>query len=272
MKYQEIPLKVEGSQEYARLVTYILDTPEEVIAITKRPVIILCPGGSYEFTSYREGEPLAMYYLNQGYHVGVLKYSAAPSRFPTSLLELGMSVKIFHDHAKEWCVDTDNIFVQGSSAGGHLAASYGVFWNREFLAKALGVTNETLKPKGLVLSYPVISSDESIGHKQSFENLLGEDYEEKKDTVSLEKQVTEYTPPCFLWHTYVDDTVPVENSLVFAMALRKYQIPLEMHIFQKGVHGLGPATELVRRPDGVGVQEECQCWMELADVWMKNLI
>ena len=66
--------------------------------------------------------------------------------------------------------------------------------------------------------------------------------------------------------------MPVENSLVFAMALRKHNIPLELHIFQKGMHGLGPATALVERPDGTGVQKECQCWMELADIWMKNLM
>ena len=272
MKYQEIPLHVSGSGENARLIVYLLDTPEDSVKIENRPVIILCPGGAYERTSFREGEPQAMYFLNQGYHVGILRYTTQPARFPTALLELGTAMKIFRENAKGWCVDEKNIFVQGSSAGGHLAASLGVFWKDDFLSEALAMDADILKPKGIVLSYPVISAEDAIMEERSFRALLGDDYKEKKQEVSLEYRVNKNTPPCFIWHTYEDTTVPVENSLVFAMALRKHNIPLELHIFQKGMHGLGPATALVERPDGTGVQKECQCWMELADIWMKNLM
>ena len=128
-----------------------------------------------------------------------------------------------------------------------------------------------LRPKGLILSYPVVTADKESAHMGSFQNLLGDKYRKVKENLSLEKQVGQHTPPCFIWHTFEDNTVPVENALLLAMALRKSKVPTELHIFQKGIHGLGPATKLVEKPDGSGVQKECQCWVDLADTWLNNL-
>lgn len=271
MLYKEIPIQTNGSAPDTKLVTYILDTPGEHIKIRKRPAVILCPGGGYELTSYREGEPLAMHFLSKGYHVGVLRYSICPARFPTALLELGIAMSLFHEHAEEWKVDTDHIIVQGSSAGGHLAGCLGVFWNRQFLTDILGISSSVLRPAGLILSYPVITADEAYAHMGSFQNLLGDEFYKEKENLSLEKQVGPHMPPCFIWHTFEDRTVPVENTLLLAMALKKAKVPAEIHIFQKGIHGLGLASELVEKPDGSGVQKECQCWVDLADVWLNNL-
>lgn len=270
MLYQEIKLAEKGSMPYARLAAYILDTPSENILLKKRPAILLCPGGAYAETSYREGEPIAMYFLEKGYHVGIVRYSTAPARYPTALLELGRAVSLFHEKAEEWKVDTERIFVQGSSAGGHLAGCLAVFWNQPFLTEELLVSSEWLRPTGVVLSYPVISADEAISHAGSFQNLLGEQYAARKDSLSLEKQVGKDTVPCFLWHTFADSSVPVENTMVMAQALHRQGIKTEVHLFQEGIHGLGTAGELSRRPDGSGVQKECECWMELAERWMKN--
>ena len=272
MKYEEIKIQTEGSAEDSRLETYILDTPSDKdLKVQKRPMIVICPGGAYEKTSFREGEPLALHFLNQGYHACVLRYSVAPHRFPTQLLELGTAIRTIHEHADEWKVDEELIFVHGASAGGHLAASYGAFWNQEFMSSGLQTTADVLKVKGLLLSYPVITSDAVTGHLPSFANLLGDRYEEKLEEMSLEKQVTGKTPPCFLWHTATDDTVPVENSLLMAMALRKAGVPVELHVFPDGEHGLSLASKLVERVDGSGVQEECQQWIGLADAWLSRL-
>lgn len=271
MKYMEIPIQTEESESYARLETYILDTPIEKIAIKKRPMVVICPGGGYGKLSYREGEPIAVHFMNQGYHASVLRYSVTPARFPTALLELGMAMKLIHEHAKEWNVDTDRIIFLGSSAGAHLAASLGVFYRQTWLTERLGVSSEILKAKGMILSYPVISSEEAIGHLPSFHNLLGERFEELKERLSIEKQVNEYTPPVFLWHTLEDGTVPVENSFVMALALKKAGVPSELHVFPEGEHGLSLASDLVRRADGTGIQTGCQKWIELADVWVKKL-
>lgn len=271
MKYMEIPIQTDGSESYVKLKTYILDTPVEKIAIKKRPMIIICPGGGYEKLSYREGEPIAIHFLNEGYHAAVLCYSVAPARFPTALLELGMTMKLIYEHAEEWNVDTERIVLQGFSAGAHLAASLGVFYREPYLTRKLGVSSEILKAKGMILSYPVISAEEKIGHLPSFHNLLGDRFEELKNELSIEKRVDEHTPPVFLWHTMEDRTVSVENSFVMAAALKKAGVPTEFHVFPEGEHGLSLASEIVRRADGTGVQSGCQRWIFLADSWLKKL-
>ena len=144
-------LHEKGSLADARLCTYILDDSDS-IAIDKRPMMLICPGGGYEHTSDRESEPLAMHFLSIGYHVAVLRYSVAPAVYPTALLEAAASMKLIHEHAKEWHVDTDKIVVQGSSAGGHLAACLSMFWHTKWLAEAAGVMNEILKPAAMLLN------------------------------------------------------------------------------------------------------------------------
>ncbi len=272
MIYREISVRVAGSADDARLQTYIQDTPHDgSLKMERRPLILICPGGGYVRTSYREGEPTALHFLSRGYHACVLRYSVAPICFPTQLSEVGRAIQVIREHADEWNVDVDRIVVQGSSAGGHLAACYGAFWNQDFLLAALGANAEEMRPKGIMLSYPVITSDPAYAHIGSFENLLGKDYEAKAGEVSIEKKVTDAMPPCFIWHTMEDDTVPVENSLLMTMALRKAGIPAELHIFPRGEHGLSLASPIVERANGAGVQEECAQWIHLADAWLGRL-
>ncbi len=271
MKYLEIPIRTEESLEYARLETYILDTPAEKIRIKKRPMILICPGGGYEKLSYREGEPLAVHFLSKGYHACVLRYSVAPVRYPVPLLELGEAMKTIHQHAEEWSVDRELIFLHGASAGGHLAGMLGAFWNQEWLAERLGTFADHLKPAGLLLSYPVITAREGEGHLPSFRNLLGENWESERMKYSLELLVNKDTPPAFLWHTGTDATVPVINSIRYTMAMQEKGIPAELHIFPEGEHGLSLASPLVERFDGSGVQECCQSWIDLADEWIQRI-
>ena len=136
MNYQVLKqeIQVAESLEYARLTTYLLDiTPK--FAVQERPLVLVCPGGGYHFTSEREAEIVAMQFNAMGYHSAVLDYSCAPAQFPTALLELSKSVAYLRAHAKEWCIDPDKIAVLGFSAGGHLAASLGGFWNTEWFAR-----------------------------------------------------------------------------------------------------------------------------------------
>lgn len=272
MIYKEISVQVEGSADYARLQAYIQDTPHDgSLKIERRPLILICPGGGYERTSFREGEPTALHFLNQGYHACVLRYSTAPVHFPAQVLEVGKAFRVIREHADEWNVDMDRIVVQGSSAGGHLAACYGVFWNQDFLLSALKAEAFEMKPKGIMLSYPVITSNPAYAHLGSFENLLGEDYDAQAERVSIEKQVKETMPPCFIWHTMEDEAVPVENSLMMVSALRKAGVPAELHIFPKGEHGLSLASPIVERASGAGVEVQCAQWTGLADMWLERL-
>lgn len=129
-----------------------------------------------------------------------------------------------------------------------------------------------MKPNGMILSYPVITSGK-FAHMGSFEALLGENSNdsEKRKKQSLEFQVTEDTPPTFLWHTVTDDTVPVENSMLFFEALRKHRVPVELHLYPSGGHGLSLANEETSHEDGGCIQPECQSWIELACTWIGNL-
>lgn len=270
MIYKEYPIRTEGSTDMARLSVYLISHSEE-INIRERPLIIICPGGGYSWVSEREGEMLALQWLAYGYHAAVLYYSVEPAVYPTALLELAVAVKMMKENARDWHIDADKILIEGSSAGGHLAASYGMFWNKEFIAKKLEASTEIFRPAGMILNYPVITSGE-YAHEDSFRSLLAGEYDNMKDEMSLENQVSADTPPAFIWHTNEDGLVPAENSLLLALAMRKQGIPVELHLYAKGGHGLSLADERTNGPDGLGNVKECQSWMALADTWLREII
>ena len=273
MIHKKIEIKACGMEAVGNLYTYFLDSSIEMRPNEKRPVILMCPGGGYEMTSDREAEPMAMQFLAMGYHVAILRYSVCPVRYPAALLQVAESVLYLKEHTDEYHIDPEKIVVQGCSAGGHLAANYGIAWNSPFLTKLMGMENdpEQLCVAGLLLCYPVITSGEKA-HEESFRNLLGEQYEEKKDELSLENQVTPDTPPTFLWHTATDETVPVENSLYFFQACLQQGVSAELHIYPVGGHGLSLANEETCRANGIGVQKECQSWIGLAQTWLEEIL
>ncbi len=266
--YRKLGVKQDGYQP--KLYTYLWENSPEMDPNRTRPAVVICPGGGYAGTSDREAEAVALQLMAAGFHAFVLRYSCYPSAYPAALLEAAKAVSLVRAHAGEWHVDPDKIVIAGFSAGGHLAGSLGVFWHQALVAESLGVENEAVRPNGMILCYPVITSGE-FAHRGSFENLLQDRYEELLDDMSLEKQVSKQTPPAFLWHTYEDDGVPVENSMLMASALRKQGVPFELHIYPHGGHGLSLANEETRSANGFGVQEACQTWIDLAKTWIKNL-
>lgn len=269
MKHETFSIQVQGSQDYAKVTTYILGCGDKQYT-QKRPCILIMPGGGYNhLAEYKEGEVYALNFGGMGYHAAVLEYSVAPAAYPTQLLEVASAVKLLRDHASEWNIDTDKIFVCGSSAGGHLAAHYGCAWSEDFVAEALGVTDkELLRPNGMILCYPVITSGPKA-HRGSFVSLCGDKYEELVDRLSVERLVNKDTPRAFIWHTFADASVPVENSLLFAEALRAQDIPFELHIYPVGRHGLGLANWATRNAEGLGVEPQCQSWISLVKTWLE---
>ncbi len=259
--YTKAGLQGEASP---KLYTYVRDPSPELRA-RLRPAVVICPGGGYFATSDREAEPIALRFLEEGFQCFVLRYSCQCFPFPGALLELATAVATVRRRAQEWQVDPDKIIVSGFSAGGHLAASLGVFWNRDFVTGPLGLEGQEIRPNGILLSYPVITSGE-FANRGSFTNLLTDRYDEYIDLVSLENQVSADTPPCFLWHTANDEAVPAENSLLFAAALQKQKIPLELHILPSGIHGLALATAETDYPS-----EACAPWTEWAARWIRSL-
>lgn len=236
----------------------------------KRPCIVICPGGGYAFCSQREAEPIALNFLSDGYNCFVLKYSCAPHKFPSQLLEAAAVLDLIHNNADEWNCDISKIAIMGFSAGGHLAGHYANCYDckevREFFPNSYPVTAS-------VLSYPVISANPDIAHIGSFLNLSGKSSLSNEDTekFSLEKNVDKNTPPAFIWHTAEDTCVPVENSLEYAKALSKYKIPYELHIFPFGWHGLATADSQTNGMMDDSVQV-VHSWIDEAKVWLKNIL
>ncbi|MCI8287156.1 MAG: alpha/beta hydrolase [Lachnospiraceae bacterium] len=267
MQYFKLDVKQSHSMEYAACNIYLIDDSKE-ITIKTRPMVIVCPGGAYAYTSDREAEIVALQFLSMGYHASVLKYSTAPAVFPTSAFELGSAVLQIRSHAGEWNINPNQLVVTGFSAGGHLAASYCMFWNQKWMAEGLNTETELLRPNGMILGYPVITSGE-YAHKGSFQNLLGAEYESKKAMLSLENCVGEQVPRTFLWHTCEDQSVPVQNSLLLANALVSNRIPVEFHLFEKGGHGLSLANRLTNT-QGHGPECAAGTWIPLVHQWMEN--
>lgn len=244
--------------------TYILDGEK------KRAAILICPGGGYGFTSPREAEPVALQFAAAGFHVFVLNYSVAPRRHPQPLLDVSRAMCIIRNNADEWNINPNKIAVCGFSAGGHLAASLGVHWEKSYIQNNEGISLGMNQPNALILCYPVITSDQHA-HRGSFENLLGSKI--SKDLLfemSLEHHVNKNTPPTFLWHTVEDKAVPVENSLLFVQGLRKNNIPFELHIYPQGGHGLSLATEETA-DNSTQICDHVATWMGLCIEWLERI-
>ncbi|MFD1430857.1 alpha/beta hydrolase [Lacticaseibacillus mingshuiensis] len=257
----------------AKVSGYVLDNSTEMAPNRQRKTIVLCPGGGYVMTSDREAEPVAMQFLALDCNVFILRYSVAPARYPVALLELAETMRLVRANAADWHVDPDRIVVAGFSAGGHLAADLAVQWDRD-LATEYGFDPAAIKPNGLFLGYSVISSG-PFAHQGSFEALLGDKYgdEALMTKVSLEKQVTASAPASFIWCTATDDTVPMENSLLFTSALHQAGVSVELHLFPQGGHGLSLGTAVTAIADnGYGIQPQVDQWPALFASWLANNI
>ena len=263
---------IENNGFTPRLTTYFPENSEEIDAKKRHPLVLICPGGAYAMRAFREKEPVALKLNSLGFHACVLDYSVAPMDFPAAFLDLCEAVCYLRSHAEEYHIDTDEITVAGFSAGGHLAASLGVWWNKGLAQQYLPYTAQEIRPNRLLLCYPVITSG-TYRHEGSIANVLGarHDTAENREFVSLEKQVTKDAPPTFLWHTFEDELVPIQNTLLFASALAEHGVPFEYHVFTKGRHGLSLASPITAAAEAADtdwlMQKECTPWPELFATW-----
>jgi acetyl esterase/lipase len=203
--------------------------------------IVICPGGGYGGLAPHEGVDYARFFNEQGIAGFVLKYRLGSSgyRHPVMLQDAARAVRTVRARAAEWNVDPKRIGIIGSSAGGHLASTLLTRFDQGKPDAQDPIERQSSRPDLGILCYAVITMG-PFTHQGSKKNLLGENppAELVKD-LSNELQVTKETPPCFIWHTWEDTAVPVENSLQFAEALRQAGVPFDLHIYQKGAHGLG---------------------------------
>lgn len=233
----------------------------------KRPCMVVCPGGGYGMCSQRESEPIALKFLSKGFNVFVLTYSVAPHRFPAQLREVAAVMELIYKNADDWHCDTNKVAIIGFSAGGHLAAHYSTIFDCKEVRE---VFPESKSVNASILCYPVISAEAVTAHMGSFENLLGHkpQNQEEIDYFSCDKNVKPTTPPAFLWHTAADDCVPLKNSLLYAEALWRNKVPVELHVYPFGGHGLSTCDSQTI-DDMTPVFDYNSAWVSAAQKWLE---
>lgn len=292
------------------LETYLLENSSELHPNIYRPLIVICPGGGYKNLSDREAEPVALKYTSAGFHAIVLRYGVdLHATMPGPIIDLASAMTYIKGMSEEWHIDNDNIFVAGFSAGGHLAASLGVFHNDSQILS--GFKSEDIKPKGVILGYPVIDLNSTstaldigvdgypeydqiefdmlhpnidpedifvrvdgktfVNFEQAMNTYMfgGRPTESQIQKYSLQNHVDSETAPAFIWHGGNDGLIFPDNSLKFAKALQANNVNYELHIYGTGDHGLALGNEVTSNNPWEYV-EEVQNWIDMSIKWINN--
>lgn len=284
--------------------TFYLQEPNKEIDINRKsPVMVVVPGGAYMWTSWREEEPIALDFLGKGFscivaeyategldfYDGKHDYSKDPvSAFPKPVVDLAKIIAYIREHSNQWSLDTDSINVIGFSAGGNVTAQLGVYWNTNWLEKLVGKSRKEYKPSSICLSYGashMAHAEEKDRYKKiknmgsqkmiDYATLGNNQSEDRIRKVNMLDTVTSDVPPTFIWHTMEDPYVPVASALYFASQLEKEMVPFELHIYQKGKHGLALADlRTDSKKDRSQSNEQAATWKKLYLGWLKenNLI
>lgn len=226
----------ETPKDIPTLTPYLAEKPNAA-----RAAMVICPGGGYGALADHEGSHYAKFLNEQGISAFVLKYrlGSAGYRHPIMLNDAARAVRMVRARATEWNIDPTKVGIMGSSAGGHLTSTLLTHFDAGNAEATDPIDRQSSRPDLGVLCYAVITMGE-FTHQGSKKNLLGENPSAELVTLlSSELQVKANTPPCFIWHTWEDNAVPIENSMMFASALRKNKVPFDLHIYQKGGHGIG---------------------------------
>lgn len=224
------------------------DAPTLTLFRPQKPsgsAMIVLPGGGYSHLADHEGAPVARWLSTLGITALVLRYRHAPNHLhPTPLNDAKRAIRLVRSEAESLGIATDKIGILGFSAGGHLASTASTHFDAGRPDSPDPVERVSSRPDVSVLLYAVITFTETVAHGGSRKNLIGPDLpHDLIEFLSSEKHVTAQTPPAFLFQTVQDPVVPVENSILYAMALRKHGVPFEMHLYEKGPHGVGLAEK-----------------------------
>lgn len=206
--------------------------------------VIVLPGGGYQVKAPHEAEPIALAMNALGFSAFVLDYRVKPYRYPVPQQDAARAVRHVRANAERYGVGPGRIAVLGFSAGGHLAACSGVYWDGGDASSPDPVERVSSRPDAVVLCYPVIMLFGALSHEGSTRNLLGgrASDRELRRAVTPCLHVTGESSPAFLWHTAEDGGVPVGNSIRMFESLRAQGVHAELHVFPKGAHGLGLAA------------------------------
>jgi acetyl esterase/lipase len=271
-----VPSKIAGIPKYDDLkfarflfgneheedVPYMLDY--SLADTNAKPAILILPGGSYAFRVEKaEGTEVAEWFNSMGVSAFVLNYRVEPYKHPIPLWDVTRAIKYLRANAKTFHLNPNKIGVIGFSAGGHLAATLGTQFDLGSPSATDEIDKQSSKPDALILCYPLITMDKYAGQtdteKRCIKKLLGENPSDSLlHALSLEKNVTNQTPPTFIWTTQTDDMVNPINAQLFSDSLKAKGVQSELHIFPKGRHGLG----LAKGKKDVGTwTTRCENWL-----------
>ncbi|MFW5754405.1 MAG: alpha/beta hydrolase [Marinilabiliaceae bacterium] len=232
---------------------------------TVRPAVIICPGGGYKAQAYEhEGTDVAEWLASLGYHAFVLKYRLPDEELFTDapyipLADARQAILTIRQQSEKFGVDKSKIGIMGFSAGGHLAATASVLFDKKI---PFAQTGPQVRPDFSILIYPVITMSEDFTHQGSKEALLGNaPSPEMENLFSAEKQVGSATPPTFILHAGDDEGVHPRNTRVYAEALRKHDVEVEEIILPAGGHGFGFKKE-----------SPAFVWTDQLETWLKETL
>ena len=283
MLHQRIRVPTSGGASI-QMDVYVPEASQEIHADVRRPAIVVAPGGGHRFCNLAEAEPVALRFLMEGFNVFVVWYrvydagaplpegygtldwwEASQSHvFPLPQQDVAACVAHVRARAQAWRTDPDRIAVMGFSAGAYLAACLGGLWHHADLWKEMGLSPEQVRPNALALSYPVTVADHD-GLPIVFERMTGQKDPQKHQAVSVPGWVTEAYPPTFMWHTFTDELVKVQNSIRLSKALTAAGVLNELHVFHKGRHGLTVCSDLT----GTRLKE-CEQWPAMAARFLRT--
>lgn len=253
----------DEAKDQPNVTVYLPPRPATEAAVQARPAIVVCPGGGYGGLAMdHEGVQIAQWLNSLGIVAAVLDYRHRGKGYghPIPLGDAQRALRLVRARAAEWGVDPGKVGVLGFSAGGHLAASACVHHDAGAADATDPVEQKSCRPDFAVLCYAVLVFGQSCTHVGSQRNLLGADAKpELVEFMSCERQVDAQTPPTFLWHTHEDTVVPVQNSLRYYEALLAHGVPAELHVFERGPHGIGLARDY-----------EARAWPELCRSWLER--
>ena len=259
--------RIGGAEGY--LNAYISHTSNEYCGNRVRPAMLIIPGGGYQMRSDRENEPIAFKYLAEGYNCFTLEYSLNPLGYPTQLIEGAMAIAYIKENAEKLHILKDKVCAVGFSAGGHLAGMLATLYNDEQVKLALKDKFHLAKPNAVILSYPVISGEDT--HEDTMRTISNND-SKLREYLSLENRVNSSSAPAFIWATADDNAVPCSNSMKMASAYLKAGADCELHLFKSGVHGLSLATaETSREGDKNLINDAVAKWFDMSITWLKGL-
>ena len=228
----------------------------------KRGAVIVLPGGGYVMKAEHERFPIGEAINRCGVNAFTLDYRVSPYRHPAPLLDAQRAVRYVRYHAAQWDIDPDHIAILGFSAGGHLCSMAATHYDAGDPNAADPIDRVSCRPNGFIPCYAV-NSFKAFSHGGSMNNLTGKTSHtlEESRYFSAELNVTDDTPPAFLWHTAQDATVPVEQSMRLAQALFDKNIPCALHIFPFGAHGIGLGADNAQAKD----------WPDLLNRWLLDM-